>query len=360
MGNQIPGPSFLPKDWQRVLVYVFVIAAFTSVSLPLIDNVREMIGTYGIGPKAVASTTTTTTTTTIEAAGFCQSDGSNTVTTAAENGINASDQYLAVEIYLSTNGGETVFGGSSTTTQGSSLSTTSLDAPCEPRSGKIFAVVGSGLQSGVGNTTAVADYTIPTNAGQTSKAVVLDVRNSAPLTVQARDTGNLTNESLKGFTITETNANSMSSGESRQLYLDFEQNSSSAQFGGDGSDGLIWILDTVSSSAFSDNAISISIPGGELTLTEVSNCASKYPRAAGQDSANRCYTSRAITSSDPNIRVLVQIKNDLANAGTSDDPILYVEDVQYFFEDGSIIRDSHKQDGSNVGEEQVKFTFDNS
>ena len=74
------------------------------------------------------------------------------------------------------------------------------------------------------------------------------------------------------------------------------------------------------------------------------------------------YVSRAIQATDSRIRLAWTMTNDGGtDCGASDDPVLYVEDIEYFEDnDGTIKLGTHDSAGTNKGETQVSFTWANS
>lgn len=285
------------------------------------------------------------------AGGNCPTDGSGLdVKASSRNAENSSIEYQAASFKVETAG---VLGVTGTGTAGASETLTTLSGvPCSPRSGKVYALSTTALAS------AVADYSVPN--GDTQAIVRLIQPDASQAQTKLFDTA-LTNTSVDfAATQTETTAVDMSAGGTRSGYLDIKAPTGSSVFGGPEVVGMLWLIDTVDGDAFTDTAISLSSLAADFQLTEV-DCAT-YAKALSKDSANRCYTSRALKASDGEKRIQWSMSNNAGtNAGASSDPILYVEDIQYAQDtDGKMVYMPFTSDGTNVGAAQVKLTWANS
>ena len=281
----------------------------------------------------------------------CQTDGTNSVFVSVRNPLNTSLQYQASTIYITNSKGQVV--GSGTSTAGSALSYAEINVPCS-------------ADNAVGNVYAVGDATKNSAVGsysftkQTSDTVALDAENSDVLTGTLYST-TLANTSQPDMSaaITETAANAMSAGDTRSGYLDLKDATGKSQYGSSHS-GNIWCVDTINSAAFTDTAISLSSQTGGFSLTEIP--CTTYPKATSVDSCNRCWTSSAIKASGGTLRFSWSMTNDGGtDAGASDDPVLHIEDVNYFLDtSGKIALEAFNAAGTNQGESTVSVTWNNS
>ena len=276
--------------------------------------------------------------------GLCQDDGDNNLKAAAKNPLNSSKEYQAASFVVVVND-EVVTTG--TGTAGASITHTSLAVPCYPRTGTLYALATADLVSAKGT------YEVPMQ--DTTDIVVLAQADSAQAELMMRDTALANTSDTFASTQTETTAVAMSSGETRNGYIDIRVSTGKAQYGGPETNGLLWVIDTVDSAAFGEDDISIS--SAVITLKNI-DCGD-YDNAESKDSADRCYVSSALKASDGEKRLSWTMSNNGgSDAGASSDPILYVEDLQYYEEtDGSIQYGAFTNGGTNVGETQVKLTW---
>ena len=282
-----------------------------------------------------------------ETGALCQDDGSNDVKVAAKNSLNSSLEYQAADFRVIANGNVVNTG---TGTAGSTLTYTTIAIPCSPRTGTIYALASADIVSAKGTYTVRED--------DTTGYLIMNQPDSSQAQLKLFDT-TFTNTSVDfAATQTETTAVAMSAGDSRNGYLDIKAPTGKSQYGGPESDGILWAIDTVDGAAFGDDDIALS--SSQITLREV-DC-DTYTNARSKDSADRCYTSAAIKASDGEKRLSWTMTNGGgSDAGASSDPILYVEDLQYYEEnDGTIQYGAFTSGGTNAGESQVALTWANS
>lgn len=305
-----------------------------------------------------ASTVATTTTATGETVDRCPS-GLSTLPTVlnARNGLNTSDDYPPAGFAITGNDAKTIVpSGTGTQTYASTITSTSISIPC---TGDVY---NHGAYAFVTGDTVVnsAKSTLLKFDGSNAIAYQFDTPRVATLKLEVMDnTFTNTTATAGGYsTITESSATDMSAnGPSRDGYLDITLvNGASAYGSKDG--GVLFVIDTVDSKAFTDSAITLS--SGNLALSEVSDYRTSYPNVASQDSANRVYKSAQITSAMANPRIAWMMRNDGGtSATTTSDPVLYIEDIQYAKYGQTIIQDAFDPSGNNLGASQVSLTWNN-
>ncbi len=332
------------KDMFTMLAAVLLVVGY--IASP--GMIQGLTAGGGIGAGGVV--------TTISTAGVgrtCSGITTITLNTAGRNPLNNTLEYMGSTFYVvpSDSGGQPVASG--TGTAGSTLTYTAVSVPCSAGAfaGKVYAVADASASSDV------ADYSI---SGTGGNVVLNNVPDTATLTIISRDS-TLVNTSISATASgSETTATGMSAGDSRNGYIDLSVATGKAQYGS-GHDGLVFCVDTVDSSAFSDSGMTVSVSSVPFgwTLSEIP--CSNYPKTSAYDSCNRCYKSPAIKASDGTVRLAWTMNNDLADAGASSDPIMYIEDVVYAQDtDGKIVLGTHNSGGTNLGESQCKYTWANS
>ena len=332
--------GFRKMEWMLGLILVVVLVAVTIIGASMMS----------LGEDIIEETDDYVT-------GLCDTDGINSVNAASKNTLNRSLEYQAGALRLIPTGSDTQY-STGTGTAGASLTYTALNAPCTPRTGNVYALGTADLVSGM------TTYKIET--GVVSDEIILSQPDSSQAQTQLFDKNRDNTSDTFAATQTETTAVAMSDGDSRSGSFDIKAPTSSSQYGGpiEGK-GLVFVIDTVDANAFSEDSISLS--STQITLTEIDcdggeDTEIDLQRLISKDSADRCYIASAIKATDGEITVNWVMNNDAGDdAGASSDPILYVEDLQYFEDtDGSIVYGAFTAGGTNVGESQVKLTWANS
>jgi len=275
-----------------------------------------------------------------------------TAYSAVRSALSGSLNYTGSPVAYTLSDGSTVV-ATDTSNGGSSLSYKSTAIPCTPEtygSGIVLYALSNSTLNG-------AKSELLTYGGATSVQKELVSSYIAPLTFVIRDAAlaNLSNPSTGSTTsVTETNAVAMGAGSARTGYIDVWEATAASQYGSDDG-GILWAIDTVNSTAFSDNAISLQSASPGFDLTPVSCSAYK---AGSFDSANRCYKSRAIKVTDATLRIAFTIVADNGIDPTTTNPVIYVEDINYALDTNSkVILDTMKSDGTQIGAAQNKITF---
>jgi len=280
----------------------------------------------------------------------CQTDGTNSLFVAARNPLNTSLEYQAGTAYVVNSKGEVIASG--TLNAGETLSFKEIDVPCsaDNAKGKVYIVADSARDSAEGTYSfeKATSYTIQLKQADQDQLTFI-FYDSTLTNTSNPDTG------TKGGA-TETTAVAMSSGDTRNGYLDVKQGTGSAQMGST-HHGLFWCYDSVNSAAFSDTSLALTSQSGGFSLNEVS--CSLYPKATAVDSCNRCWTSRAIKAQDGTLRLAWTLSNDGGtDAGASDDVKLYVNDIVYFLDtDGKIKLEVYNAAGTDQGETKCTNTW---
>lgn len=276
---------------------------------------------------------------------------------AARNNLNSSLEYQAGSIVVTKSDGESVV-ASGTANVGTSKSYEPVTIPCSPETYNNGVYVYM-----VADAARASDKSSLLNfAGSTSVFADLVQEDTDQLTFIMYDT-TLSNTSTPNTgssgTVSEASATAMSAGDSRSGYIDAWQATGKAQYGSH-HDGLLWCIDTVDSSAFTDDSISLSSQTSGFTLTPV-DC-ELYSKTTSVDSCNICYKSRAIKATDSRIRLAWTMTNDGgSDCGATDDPVAYVEDIVYFEDTDSTVKvGTHDSSGTNKGETQCTITWANS
>lgn len=282
----------------------------------------------------------------------CQTDGSNDVQIAVQNKLaTTASLYTRANIAAVSSSGKVAATG--TSSGGATISYTTLSVPCSDLKGLAYVYSGtSDPGSSVNSVSAPYD----TSGGAKADQVVLSASNVTGLNWCIRavtDRSNVSESCDDGNSANETSAVTMAADAVRSRIVTFIGTTGGAQFGTD-SHGLIWSIDTADSTVFSDNAISVS--SGFVLLSPI-DCPA---RIRSQNSAERCWKSGPVKTSDGQLEATVTISADLGNPGTSADPVLFVDDVQCFEEDGIIVCDTHTKGGTNVGAARQRVGFDNS
>lgn len=240
-----------------------------------------------------------------------------------------------------------------TTTAGSTLSYTTVNVPCGANAnGFVY------LTAGNGNTvnSARLPYDV---ASKLNDYAQFTQGNVSGLYLAMYGNTNSNTSALDGGvvgtiqTATESAATAMGAGSVRSGYIFLSVSNATSQFGStDG--GIIFAIDTVDSSVFSDNAISLS--SANIALTPITCPASEV----SMHSANRCYSAPAIKTSNGNIRIDWTMNADLGNPGASADPVLYIDDVQYFQQNSGVVQGTATSANSDVGAPVETVTWNNS
>jgi len=253
--------------------------------------------------------------------------------------------YSAADLALFGSDGALVVTGTSV----SNSAYTSNSVPCSPTAVKGNAYVISGTSGKTNSASKPYDLTTFTD-----QQLSIPVSNMSQLTMAMYNTAyvNLTDGPTTSNTANESAATTVGSGETRTVNLQVKATTANAQFGSDDG-GLIWAVDTVDSTVFSDMAVSLSSTNVQLVSVECS------ARVASYASANRCYKSPAIKASDGLLTVSITQTADLGNPGATADPKIYVIDVQHFEEDNALKTDGFNKAGSDVGTSNQVITLNN-
>ncbi len=325
-----------------VLAVVILLAAFGVLNL---SGITGFAAAPGITP--------TTPTGVVVTQEQCQTDGTNTLGVVVRNPLATTvTDYTRASIVAFGSDGQLVATG---TSDGSAtLTFTDLNIPCQP--GKLTGTIN--VLSGTTDPGSAVNYVTGTydlTGGRLSDQVILAASNNTNLNLCIRattDRSNVTEGCDTANTANETAAVTMGANDVRSRIITFQGVTGSSQFGSQL--GLLWQIDTVDSTVFADKSIALS--SGFVALTEV-DCPQ---RATSFNSANRCYTSPAIKTSDGLLEATVTISADLGNPGSSADPFVYIDDIQCFEEDAQLVCDTHDKGGTNVGVARQRLAFDNS
>lgn len=333
----------MPKKGISTLAAVVIVAAVLVAT-----GVIKLSGFSTVSPGGLVDTNQP-----VQAgAGFqCQEDGSNTLNVAVRDGlVTTSTLYTPVTVAF-TSGNRII------ATQASNPGTTLSYA-----AGTLLCGDGSNLEgtamilAGPGASTNYASA--PYDARVLSDEVVLSSTNTTNLQFAIRDISSNTNTSVldadgySEISANETAPTTVAANSVRSVNVDLVGITGSRQFGSEL--GVIWSVDTSDSSVFSDNSISLS--SSSIALQPVT-CPS---RATSFNSANRCYKSGPIKTSDGTLRFTISQNADLGNPGTSADPRIYLDDMQGFEEDGVVVFDIYDKGGNNVGASRQQIGLDNS
>lgn len=333
-----------------VLVYVGVTMGFVKTPAQAAGGVTIVSGPQVAGEPIPSAITKT-----------CEGITTISLSAAARNPLNPSPEYHAAALRTVGKEGQVGIVGkgdlpggtitaTATGTAGVTLSYATVSIPCnlENFDGEIYATPTALLSSGK------AVYKIEGTGGQ----IVLLQPNTTAMNFTFRNNA-LSNTSDIVRTATESTASAMNAGDSRTGYLDLEiaGNTTYGQYGASGL-GILWTLDTVTSSVFSDKALSITT--SDIVLTEV-DCL-QYPKTAAVRSANRCWLTDPITTSSGMIRLRWTLTADGGtDPGASDDPVLYLNDIHFIEDQDSMIRiGTHNSAGTDQGAPVVQATWNNS
>ena len=265
---------------------------------------------------------------------------------AVRNPLNSTIQYLAAPIRIVV-AGQTV--ATDTTTAGASLAYKATNIPCTAENfvGDYY-VIASATQNSVKGTYSIAG---------TSGTKIVDATPAANIALQWLEFNTGVNTSVSGTTSTQGTATALSAGQSANAkLLVIPPTTSFTQYGASEL-GVLIVVDTVNSAAYSDKAVALS--SSDIPLTELTDGATKYAKESSVDSGNRFYLTRAISSNDAQSIINVKVANDGgASAGSSDDPVIYFEPLQYFEDnDGTIKVGAFNSGGNAVGLSHSTATF---
>lgn len=319
------------------------------------------VGVLHYNGQGFSTTTPTTTVTpggqtnTPQASNFiCNNGGSTNPVYGSDQNVlltGAGTVYQAAPLAVVSSSGRTLTTG--TTTAGSSLSYLTLNVPCGADSHG-FVYLTTGASDTVNSARLPYDVTSKLN-----DYAQFTEGNVSGLYLALYSSTNTNTSDFKGGTLgtiqtaTESAATAMGAGSVRSGYIMLSVSNATSQFGStDG--GIIFAIDTVDSSVFSDNAISLSSPN--IALSPITCPATE----TSAHSANRCYAARALKSTDGNVRVDWVMNADLGNPGASADPVLYIDDVQYFQQSSGVSQGTATGANTDVGAPVEKVTFDNS
>lgn len=283
---------------------------------------------------------------------ICQTDGTNTLSVNTPNKLSPAASLYSPGTFLpfSTTGRTTASSAATAAT----VAYTDYNIPCSVEN---LAGTGYILSSTAGIGTLVNSAKKPYDLTQKlADTMSIPISNVTVLNIQilTSSLANATTDNARtGSSQNETSAQTMGTGDTRTRVIDIIGATANAQFGSDDL-GAIWMIDTADSAVFSDKAISLS--SSDIALAEIT-CPS---RALSFSSANRCYKSGAIKTSDGLLKVTVTLSADLGNPGTSADPFVYIDDMQSFEEDGAIVEGTHTKGGTSVGVVRQQIGFDNS
>jgi len=282
------------------------------------------------------------------------------ITAQAENRnpLNSSVFYPGTVFVVTGSDGVTEV-ATGTSTSHTAKSYTGITVPCTPeiyRNGVYVYALGSTTITGAKSVLK----TYVTSAGR-ANAVTADLSSpsATSMNITVRDSS-LTNTTdlTSDAVVTESAATAMSSGETRSGYLDLDMKTASSQYGSDYA-GLLFAIDTVSSNKFKDTDISLTSVTAGYSLQEIP--CSNYPKAQSFDSANRCYVGSTIKSSSGIVRLAWVVSASIGSPGSSDDPVIYIDDIVYGRDSNAqIILDAFDSGGTNLGVLQHSFTLDNS
>jgi hypothetical protein len=274
----------------------------------------------------------------------CQGITSLRIPTAVRNPLNSTTQYLAAKVDAVV-GGQIV--GTVTSTAGATLTFANLDFPCtlDNFNGDIYVVAGA-TQNSVKDTYAISGTSV-------TKTVAAPPASNIRLTWLDFATG--VNTSEIGTTTTQGTATALSAGSSANAKLQIDVPTTAFTQYGATDLGVLIAVNTVNTAAYTDKAVSIS--SSDLPLTEVS-CAD-YAKIQSVDNAKRCYKTRAISTNDAAVIMNVRVSNDAGtSAGSSDDPVIYFEPLQYFEDtDGTIKIGAFNAGGTAVGLTHSSATY---
>lgn len=303
---------------------------------------------------------------------LCDGITSLALSVASRNTLNNSLEFQAGawRIDGSSNGG--IPDATGTGTAGATLSYANINVPCSiPNSvGTAYLMSSSVLNSNKGT------YSFGKGTGTTLVLPQTDA-NLANFTLY--NSSATAPASPTATVVTETVPTAMSAGDTRNGKIDVQPGVNLyARYGGhvmlddlpalklyiSFDPGLVWFVDTVDAAAFSDNAVALASTDGSFSLVEIplTVCNSAFGKGASVDSANRCYVSKAIPTGMATVRLTYVISNDAgSSAGGTSDPVINIEDIQYFEDtDGTIKIGTHDSASTNVGAPQNRITFDNS
>ena len=312
-------------------------------------------------------------------------DNKNDVKVAVSNTPNTSIDYRVSTIALVI--GDTIV-DTDTSTGGTTLSWKVLDVDCADRSGLVIAKTTATVGGGSKAFTIAPERT-------SIEVLVVGANASANLSksILSNTYANVSNPTNNyGGNLTEFSSTAMGKGDTRSGYIDVKMANSYAVYGGSeskidakytayGGDagmvdvgGILWGIDTISSSVFSDSSgFSLSVSSGGLQLTEVS--CSRFPNEQAKYSLNRCWTSKAIgqgkstglaaaNAISGDNRLAVSIFADLGDPSAADDPKLYMIPINWYedkTEDRSVyLYGGVDSNSAYIGLEPNAFAFDNS
>lgn len=284
----------------------------------------------------------------------CQTDGTDDLGLLVRNKLaTTASLNIRSSIAAFDNVGNLVASG---TSDGSATSAyTNLAIPCDDvkQVGSAYVLAGTAAPGTLVNSAKVP-YDI--RLEKTKQEVIAGTNSSSLGSMCWRDTA-LANISSCGSTADVNSANfsaavTMGASETITRVFEFQVNTASAQFGSDDG-GILVSVDTSDSAVISDNAISVT--SSQVALTPLDRCPLE---AASFNSANRCYKMPAIKNSDGLVRFTVVVQSDLGNPGTSADPRIYFDDVQYFEEDAQVKQGIYNKGGTNIGVARQQFGVD--
>ena len=295
---------------------------------------------------------------------LCQGIASLTLNTAAFNPLSSATAYTANAVRIvgdsaivapgQTSGSVVATG---TLTAGSTLSYAALAIPCNAQAynGVVYA-----MSDTTNNNSAAAKYSISGTGG--TLVMTTSVGDELQLTIRAYPS-QLSISANATEDPTENAATAMSAGDVRTIALDVQAGNVGATSFGSLQLGVLEVIDTVDSAAFTDSGVSVvsSIPG----FVEVTNAASLYPKAMSVLSGNRVYWMPAITTQQGLSQQIITIRNDGGtNAGASSDPTINFCDLQFYEKTGAgastISIDCYDNSGTDLGQGLSVVTTDNS
>jgi len=272
----------------------------------------------------------------------CASTGVNTVYAAVQDSQYVGTRYTYAKMDVVGSNGKIL--GTANSGSGSTLTWTSATAtiPCKDsfNTGLVYVIPTTAIPVN----SVKAPYNVQSSP---TDNVLLMASNASALTMTLYDSTGASNLSTKSATTTtENGAVAMTTGSTRNFFVDVYVNNASAAFGS--VDGGILVVGTFNNSAVFD-VNDLSLSSSAKPLTPLAVCPG---RASSYDNGKRCWTMPQIKASDGTIRIAGVLSSTKGNPGSGDGPAIYFEDVQYLEENGGIAQDTHDNTGTNVGIEK--------
>jgi len=245
----------------------------------------------------------------------------------------SSDEFMGLNYAIVSPDGKTVY-KEGTGKSGTSRSDTTDTVGCSP------AMLTDGVKVLVkGNQTNEGYQSETINMkGATAITKEISVEKILPINITLRDSGGVGRSMLVGGThFNATEMYAMSDGTSLTRDIEFAQLNANSKFGGQ---KIIYGFDGTSGQVFNNDAFSLSVSKGDFNIVAI-DC-STYPSFVDYYAVDKCFSSRAVYTSDGTIEGSFTLQNNGGSDATQTlgaFPVLHLLPVTTALDRGTVLTD---------------------